>query len=538
LCCIVGDILGIRVHRAWEFNSTFPLRSIIPIYLTSAIPLLLLKALSSLCGFAISSYSLTVAVRLVVTLFSLITDHTAMQLARWQGRDAGPAAVVMATSYVSLVYYTRTFSNTFESFLYAALLYVVTRRSQKQTSDFAGAVIISMLIVVGVFNRPTFVVFAMVPYLWWLFSDGVHRVIIKAMKSMLTAVPLSVALVICDSVYFGWLDINRLNVADLSDAASIVLNNLTMTPLNFILYNTQTGNLAQHGIHPHYTHFVVNIPLLFSVLSLWFFYNLYCWCFWAIGLVNRKLMDISVYRRQLILFTGCLVPVILLSLFPHQEPRFLIPLLPVFAAMYSHKMAASRVAIAFWVVANLLGSLFYGCVHQAGVVPCLGYLQQTPPTTGDRHIVFWHTYTAPQHLLLLPSPTQDPVDGRVSPPISLEGNSVEDLIHHLTLINGSQASRRREKPTVMVATSSSEHQCLVCMASEAGMRLELVESFWPHLSIEHPPWIHDILCRAPPRNCCNNDDDDDDDDEFCERSLMERIRFLTSLNLYRVNYIH
>ena len=492
-----------------------------------------------MCGYIISWYSLTVAVRLMITLLSLVTDCTVLQLAKWLhgNRDAVSAAVVMATSYISLVYYTRTFSNTLESFLYAALLYALTRRSHKEISDFMSAVTISALIVVGVFNRPTFVIYAAVPYLWWLFSDGVSEVIARAVNSMLTAVPVSVLLTMCDSLYFGQLDINKLNIADLSDIVSFVTNNLTVTPLNFVLYNTQFGNLAEHGIHPRFTHFIVNLPLLFSVLSIYFFCDVYRWCMTAIGLCDWKF--VSMYWQQLVLLLCCIVPVILLSLFPHQEPRFLIPLLPIFAAAYAPKITASRGMMVLWVVANMFGCLFYGCIHQAGVVPCLGHLQQSQSTGVDRHVVFWHTYTAPQHLLLLPrksSQTQDAFDTGAPPLVSLEGNSVEDLMHHLVHINSSQSSQRWEKPEVMVAAPSSEHHYLVCIAAEAGIQLDLNQSFWPHLSTEHPPHIDDILCHVPTSSCYNNAAAVDYDD-FCNKTLIERLRFLTSLNLYRVNFL-
>jgi len=461
-----------------------------------------------------------------------------MQLAVWQ--DRASAAVVMATSYVSLVYYTRTFSNTLESFLFAALLRVVSCRfyNTKEMSNIPRAIMISMLIVVGVFNRPTFVVYAAVPYLWWLFSDGVNGVMIKVVDSMLTAVPLSIVLIICDSVYFGHLDINNVNAADLGDIMSVVASNLTVTPLNFVLYNTQLDNLADHGIHPRFTHFVVNMPLLFSVLSISFFYDVFWWWMMAVGLRSWKL--VSMYRRNLMLVMCCLVPVILLSLFPHQEPRFLIPLLPILAAKYARQITSERLVAFFWIVANISGCLFYGCLHQGGVVPCLGHLQETQLTSVDRHVIFWHTYTAPQHLLLLPeqsSLTQDPVNPGTTILTSLEGNSIKDVIHHLIQINSSWSSQRREKPDVMIAATSSEHHHLVCVTAEAGIRLDLNQSFWPHLSTEHPPRMNDILCHLPTISCHNITAAADDDDDLCGKTLIERIHFLTSLNLYRVIFV-
>jgi len=530
----VGDILGVKTVRAWEFNSTFPIRSIIPIYVSTALPLLFLKAVSAVCGHVISWYSLTVAVRLTVTLLSLITDYAAMRLARLVATDGLSAALVVATSYVSLVYYTRTFSNTLESFLYAALLYVVTRQSRRlgisQIPSIPYPIVISSLIVFGVFNRPTFIVYAAVPYLWWLFSDGVHKVVIKAVQSVLTAIPVSMALIICDSIYFGHLDINNLNVADMSDVVTSLTQNLTVTPMNFLLYNTQSDNLAEHGIHPRYTHYAINLPLLFNVLCLNFFYDVLT----AHSRIrNRKLL--SMYRESLMLLICCMVPVGLLSLFPHQEPRFLIPLLPVIAALYARELSVNRVMAALWLIVNIFGCLFYGCCHQAGVLPCLGHLQQTRSTSVDRHVFFWHTYTAPQHLLLLnPGPT----DSEDTTLTSLEGNSVEDLIHHLTAVNSSQSVRHREKPEVFLAVPSSEHRYLVCKTAEAGIRLDLHQSFWPHFSTEHPPSVLDMLCHASTSNChTNTDAAAAANDDFCSKTLMERIRFLTSLNLYQVTFL-
>jgi len=527
----VGDILAIKTVRAWEFNSTFPLRSIIPIYISTALPLLFLKALSALCGPVISWYSLTVTVRLVMTLFSLITDYTAMRLAPLMAMDAVSAAVVVATSYVSLVYYTRTFSNTLESFLFAALLCVITPNSRRQIPSFPSAFVVPSLIVLGVFNRPTFLVYAAVPYLWWLFSDGIHGFMIKTANSMLTALPVSLILIICDSIYFGYLDINKLNVADLSNVMKILMQNSTVTPVNFLLYNIQSDNLAHHGIHPRYTHFAINLPLLFNILSLGFFYDVFTT---HLTFHNRKLL--SMYREFVVSLLCCVVPVGLLSLFPHQEPRFLIPLLPVFAALYTRSLNSNlgyfySPLTPLWIIANILGCLFYGCFHQAGILPCLGHLQQTQSTTVDRHVIFWHTYTAPQYLLLTP----DPPHSGDTILISLEGNSIEDLIHRLALVNNSQPVRRREKTEVLLAAPSSEHYYLVCKTADAGIRLDLYQSFWPHFSTEHPPGMEDVLCRTPTSNCHTSTDTNDDDD-FCSKTLMERIRLLTSLNLYKVTF--
>ena len=37
-------------------------------------------------------------------------------------------------------------------------------------------------------------------------------------------------------------------------------SNYIITPLNNLLYNSSYDNLAQHGIHPYYTHILINLP--------------------------------------------------------------------------------------------------------------------------------------------------------------------------------------------------------------------------------------------------------------------------------------
>lgn len=46
------------------------------------------------------------------------------------------------------------------------------------------------------------------------------------------------------------------------------MNNFVVTPLNFIKYNAVVDNLEQHGLHPRFLHFLINVPLLFNVLGI------------------------------------------------------------------------------------------------------------------------------------------------------------------------------------------------------------------------------------------------------------------------------
>lgn len=48
----------------------------------------------------------------------------------------------------------------------------------------------------------------------------------------------------------------------------VTMNNFVVTPLNFLKYNVNAKNLQDHGLHPSYVHFLVNVPLLYNVLGI------------------------------------------------------------------------------------------------------------------------------------------------------------------------------------------------------------------------------------------------------------------------------
>lgn len=87
-----------------------------------------------------------------------------------------------------------------------------------------------------------------------------------------------------DSVYYGSLS-HTVNghpfrdfghvVSTLFDPTALatvrVLGDIVITPLNNLLYNMNTENLSLHGIHPRYTHFAINMPLLYGPLFIFGF---------------------------------------------------------------------------------------------------------------------------------------------------------------------------------------------------------------------------------------------------------------------------
>lgn len=126
---------------------------------------------------------------------------------------------------------------------------------------------ISAIVAVGIFNRPTFFGFAFTPVFFWLhrglgskvigFKDFHYRIIML----ILCAIPPVLFLIIIDSSYYGYLTMVEVQ------SLEATWDNWVVTPLNFLRYNMDRRNLSQHGLHPWWLHLVLNVPLLFHFLG-------------------------------------------------------------------------------------------------------------------------------------------------------------------------------------------------------------------------------------------------------------------------------
>lgn len=97
-------------------------------------------------------------------------------------------------------------------------------------------------------------------------------------------VAFAVFCIVADSVYYGTLTmtVRGESFTGVGHVISTLFNPMAMasvrpdgdiviTPINNLLYNLNVDNLAQHGIHPRYTHFAINLPLLYGPLALFGF---------------------------------------------------------------------------------------------------------------------------------------------------------------------------------------------------------------------------------------------------------------------------
>lgn len=253
-----------QASRPWEFYPSSSCRTVVFPLLTSGSTFWLLRLWEELGPWPglVSGYMLLVGPRLLLTTLSFALDWAMYYLAPLWGADRWNAMCLLSGSYVTLVFYTRTFSNTIEGLLFTWLLVLVSPyvawspTSKKPTpGPWWHSCLLGAIVAAGFFNRPTFLAFALAPLSLW----GIHRALKPGIKALIQevlvllpgAVLAAVLFITMDSWYFS----------SLSRSSGLVL-----TPVNFLYYNLDPQNLARHGTHARLTHLAVNGFLLFGVL--------------------------------------------------------------------------------------------------------------------------------------------------------------------------------------------------------------------------------------------------------------------------------
>ncbi|GAA5986130.1 hypothetical protein JCM11641_004719 [Rhodosporidiobolus odoratus] len=393
---------GDEPFKTWEWTADSPCRSIAPVLGSTGAAFALLRAI---VGSGPSAHALFLAERATMLVLSFAID-----LLIWLTSHSRHALLLVAASPVIFTFLLRPFSNSLETVLLALAYYLCHRFDRR--SSIAGLALLGSVCALGIFVRITFVAFV-APVLaataWQLIQSekaSTFRLANIGFPACLTFVATSIAFVASDTAYF--------NPTNEKGRGSLVL-----TPLNLLRYNMSHANLAEHGIHPRYLHLLVNLPMLFGAGPV-----IIASAVRGRSHSERKEKTSESFARKVYL-SGFVFPVALLSLQPHQEPRFLLPLLiplallvpftSLFRKRMSRAMSAQKVVWTLWLIHSLLFTIFFGFLHQGGVVPASLALNadlRDPTTALGRsahvNIVFWRTFMPPRHLLLPLSQTKQP----------------------------------------------------------------------------------------------------------------------------------
>ncbi|XP_044261351.1 GPI mannosyltransferase 4 [Tribolium madens] len=558
-----GKAFHVENNIPWEFNATFPVRSVtIPyftigmVYKLANIVEYFLKQYSTLS--IITPYLVVVGPRLLMCTLSFLVDTILYKICINNNEKYKNRLVILASSYVIIVYGTRTFSNTFELVLFALLQYYVceslvfsntlikkreylnyryeTSRTVVEKAKFhklkllltsdslRNCLQISVITVLGFFNRPTFLAFAMFPVFFWLYRGLGNKLVapmnyhLRILALIVCSIPTIFFSVIIDSFYYGYITWGEVGVLH------VTINNFVFTPLNFILYNIDSNNLAKHGLHPRFLHLLVNMPLLFNLLALFAYLN-FCQAAYNFVIGRHQLLP-TVRSIKGLMMLSYLGPLAILSIFPHQEPRFLIPLILPLVYLCSNSVfpecdnvlikattmkkatigvAKTNTFIKLWIILNLVLVIFFGFLHQGGVYQSADFLYKNMKRDSrtEYYVVTSHIYSLPKSLVLQKSSdllhytkhTKYTVSRRFF--LYEKGSSdldlvVKDLeILHKKLQDYRKNFKSKKYKLILIIPSSLEDHLTY---SNSRLEFKLVKTFYPHISTEaFPDLAQDLL---------------------------------------------
>ncbi|KAF3085372.1 alpha 1,2 mannosyltransferase [Orbilia oligospora] len=385
---VAGEHFGWKVTMTWEFTTEKPIRSYVPLLAVYAMPMTLLQWIAN--GDP-SPTMLFYAVRLLFYFFSMVYEDWAL-LELGSATMPNGGLLLTASSWVTWSIQTRSFSNSVETVILLWSLVFLKRIVEAKAPSIRNCVVLGLFTVFGTFNRITFPAFLILPGLSLLKHFFTYPSSLFAFT--LPALLLSAAFIILDTHIYTQLPIN-----------SIGLSDLIITPLNNIAYNSQTENLAQHGLHPFYTHLLVNLPQLLGpaiipLLSLML----------NLGGNDGNEDELragggggrgEVKKNSLweyIPLQSAVSGILILSTIKHQEARFLIPTVPLLLSSISlpKEKVWRRRWMGAWAVFNIIFGTLMGVYHQGGVVPAQLWI------AGQQNVekvVWWKTYKPPTWLL-------------------------------------------------------------------------------------------------------------------------------------------
>ena len=422
----------------WEFEPTHALRSVIPPTIMTWLPLQIYRCLliivrrlinrdgMTIVGRDLSGTEILVVPRIACSMLSILFIDWSL----WTICDTGnpekksmqvPIPVLLvASAWPTVVMLNRPFSNSMESYILALLMITVFAM---KTEDIAHPRYslnnvfcwkIGMLCAFGIFTRFTFVFFA-IPILLFLLSkmiqiSGVRNGIFwKRLGCMaISFACISLVIIQADTLFYS-LRRHEGTIHSPYDKDLLCLSfdhsSTVVTPFNAFTYNSQTSNLKDHGLHPRWTHAVLNMMMMYGPLTIGT-YLLLAANLRSVGrIMTSNLLTTKTIEQNDVLMVSAAIIVFglgFLSIAPHQEPRFLLPLLIPLALLGEKPVRRfPATATCIWIIFNLIMLIFFGVLHQGGVNKSLLAIgsttlwdQQKQPTAW----IYMRTYMPPTFL--------------------------------------------------------------------------------------------------------------------------------------------
>lgn len=409
--------------------------------------MLVLRSLWGGLGYDLPPATVYWTLRCLMFILSFVLEDWAVQELVRSTRQRRVAILLVASSYVTWTYQTHTFSNAIETLIVLWSLVLIGRivDDRDRTGVYkCGA--LAFLCVLGAFNRITFPAFIFLPALQ-LLSHFRRKPFALLSMALFGALAAFIAVYVDTDFYTP-------------DAKTIkeLLQNPVITPINSFLYNSSRNNLAHHGIHPLYQHIVANLPQL-------------------LGPAYPLVFTTSL--RKSTPFIAAISGVLVLSLFPHQEARFLIPVVPLILSSIRLPKQYHRPWIAAWIIFNIIFGALMGVYHQGGIVPMQNHIEGM---TSVSHVFWWKTYPPPIWLLDGKNEYMRTKDLMGMP----EGKMVEQVLDSLpTCYSLTSLGIHTNGSTYLVAPASATYlDSLIGSNQREDITLEEVWRYQKHLNLD------------------------------------------------------
>lgn len=405
---IVASIFNGSGDIPWEFSSVAPARSLIPIYL-------IYYPIYWLFHTSVSPLVIIYVTRLIFCTASWISIDFCLSRICGNTKKNLTSMSLIYTSYIIWCYQSHTFSNSIETVLLLFCLLII-HKGRLVSSSIWSLFVLALLVTLGLYNRITFILFLVLPGLYLL------RLKKKLFIFLFFCVGLVTAFAFIDTALYQ----NFEKTTGISYNSNITLfgHKLIFAPLSNLIYNSKIENLSHHGIHPRYTHAVINLFQMLGPLYFIFIVNFTDYLkFWYFKCkyqekVLQKNSQYQLLDQKSVLSLSIISGLAILSLIPHQELRFLIPIQPLILfttdflflsekfliGAKKHKVAIItpraktlvRNILYVWYLFNFLLSLLMGIFHQGGVLTALDHLNKHPEPAVQ---FWWRTYPPPTWIL-------------------------------------------------------------------------------------------------------------------------------------------
>lgn len=350
-------------------------------------------------GYEVSPSVVYWTLRVLMLTLSVVMEDWAIHELVESPRAQRVAVVLVASSYVTWTFQTHTFSNSLETLLVCWSLVLIQRILKDKVMPLRSAADLQLtqgaetlwhlgLLPLGLYGHRGSVQshhISCLPPCPFIdiaaaFSAQVRMTPSSPKTSTNPDRPFSLVFLALSAIFTAF-------IAICTDTAfytpgpftfSRVFQHPVVTPFNNFLYNSDSTNLAQHGLHPRYQHLLVNLPQLLGPAFPFLFF----------------------VRRAHItpILVSALSGVGLLSIFPHQEARFLLPAVPlILSSIRSPSTRFRKLGFSIWAIFNIVLGVFMGIYHQGGVVPVQMHIAKTNETI--THAFWWKTYSPPTWLL-------------------------------------------------------------------------------------------------------------------------------------------